>query len=97
MMRVKDTKTLPNGGFIFFQDRFKPPAMLSWGGTKLAIIAYRKDNALPRSTDVEVETDMHEQECSRRPELCYNTDKPLTSGTPERVVPRCRGCGGGAA
>ena len=94
-LRVQDTKTLPNGGFIFYQDqpRFKPPSMLSWNGTKLAIIAFRKDNGLDRSQPVEVEADMHAYICDKHPEWCYNTEQPLANDA-NRVVSQCRGCGG---
>ncbi len=92
-LRIKDPKTLPNGGFPYEEAgrRFLP--MVSLAFQKSEVLTFRKDNNRPRATLQEVDEDLNNFICNRSPELCYDGNIRV-EGSPYRAVRGCGSCGG---
>src|SRR5690242_11665472 len=97
MLRLKNRKTFPQGGFPYIQPEtgrvFYP--MFSFNYQTRDIYQHRKDNALAGATIEASANDLDAYTCNQHPELCYDPGNRVPEKA--RAVGACASCGGQAA
>lgn len=96
MLRIKDPKTLPNGGFPFKEHGRTFNPMVSFAFQVSEILTFRKDNDLPRATPQEAAEDLNNFMCNQHPELCFDSTVRVSAPS-YRNTTGCPSCGGRAA